>query len=98
MSRSFYVRYSFVADIVERREPHRSEHLEMVRRSFENGELVLAAAFADPIDGAILVMQACSESDVRGWVHADPYFRAGLVTGVEIRRLNLGVRPPELTT
>src|SRR5579863_3082907 len=37
---------------VERRVPYRNEHLALVRKSYDQGDIVLAGALADPADGA----------------------------------------------
>jgi uncharacterized protein YciI len=43
--------YDVVENYVERRNPHREAHLELAKGAVARGELVLAGAFADPVDG-----------------------------------------------
>ena len=44
-------------DFVNRRAPFRPEHLKMVEEAHGRGELVMAGAFSDPVDGAALVFR-----------------------------------------
>ena len=78
--------YDYVADMVERRTPYREEHLRLAREAASRGELLLAGALADPIDGAVLVFSSESPATVERFVAGDPYVRAGLVTAWRIRR------------
>jgi len=78
--------YDYVADMAERRSPYREEHLRLAREAASRGELLLAGALADPIDGAVLVFSSESPATVERFVAGDPYVRAGLVTAWRIRR------------
>lgn len=94
------LQYDVVDDYVERRAPHRAEHLGLVQAAHERGELLLAGALADPVDGAMLVFTADDRSVVEAFVAADPYVRSGCVTAWRIRAWSVvvgpGVTPPTL--
>ena len=77
--------YDYVDNAVERRAPYREEHLRLAREAHERGELVMAGAFADPVDGAAFVFQGEEASVAEGFVRADPYVAQGIVTGWRIR-------------
>jgi uncharacterized protein YciI len=79
------LQYDVVDDYLERRTALRDEHLALVRAFHARGELVLAGALADPVDGAVLVFRADDAATVEGFVAADPYVREGLVTAWRIR-------------
>jgi uncharacterized protein YciI len=49
--------------------------------------MVLAGAFTDPVDGAILVFRTREAAE--GFVESDPYVKGGLVTGWKIREWNV---------
>ncbi|MEA3139588.1 MAG: uncharacterized protein QOK23_1757, partial [Gammaproteobacteria bacterium] len=49
--------YEFVSDYVERRAKFRSQHLKLAWEAQARGELILAGAFADPVDGAALLFR-----------------------------------------
>jgi uncharacterized protein YciI len=89
--------YDYVENAVERRAPHRAEHIALARAAHERGELVMAGAFADPVDGAVFVFRAGSPSVVEGFVRRDPYVRGGIVTGWRIRpwTVVIGAAPGE---
>jgi hypothetical protein len=77
--------YDFVPDYVERRAQFRAHHLKLAWESETRGELVLAGAYADPVDGAALLFQCDSPEIPERFVAADPYVRSGLVTKWRIR-------------
>jgi uncharacterized protein YciI len=75
--------YEYVADIVERRKPHREAHLEHVRRWSEQRSLVIAGATGDPPTGALFVFEG-EPAEVEEFAAADPYRGAGLIADVAI--------------
>ncbi|WP_394823542.1 YciI-like protein [Pendulispora albinea] len=77
--------YDVTADYPERRVQYRSAHLEKAWASQERGELLLGGAFADPIDGAVLLFRAESADVVRRFAADDPYVRNGCVTSWRVR-------------
>ena len=81
--------YDYIEGIVEKRAPLRDGHLGLAERYLERGDLLLAGAFTDPVDGALFVFtnRGAAESFVRD----DPYVLNGLVTGHRIREWNVVV-------
>jgi uncharacterized protein YciI len=77
--------YETVDDYVERRAPHREEHLALARAAHARGELVLGGAFADPADAALLVFKGESPAVVEAFVAADPYVKNGLIKKWRVR-------------
>src|SRR5438270_453997 len=77
--------YDVVPDYAERRLPFRAEHLALARAADARGELILGGAFADPIDGAVLLFQGDSPAVAEAFAAADPYVRNGLVTRWRVR-------------
>jgi uncharacterized protein YciI len=77
--------YDYVENVVERRAPFREGHIALAREAHERGELVMAGAYADPVDGAVFVFRADDPSVVDGFVQADPYVANGIVTGWRVR-------------
>jgi uncharacterized protein len=72
--------YDYVPDVLERREPYRAAHLGHARAAKERGELLNVGAVGSPPRGALFVFVAEAEPQVDGFVAADPYVAAGLVT------------------
>jgi uncharacterized protein YciI len=81
----YLVLYDYVENAVERRAPYREEHLRLAAEAKGRGELVMAGAFADPVDGAAFVFQADDASVAEAFVRSDPYVANGIVTGWRIR-------------
>ena len=77
--------YDYVEGILEKRAPHREEHLRLAQEAVDRGELVLGGAYADPVDGAVLVFRCDSLSAVEAFVAGDPYVKNGLVTDWRVR-------------
>jgi hypothetical protein len=76
--------YDYVENVVERRAPFREEHLKLARAAHERGELVMAGALADPVDGAVFVFKG-EAAIVEGFAQSDPYVRNGVVTRWRVR-------------
>lgn len=77
--------YETVDDYVTRRAEFREMHLRMAREVRERGELVLAGAFDDPVDRALLVFRVDDKSKVEEFACKDPYVVNGLVKKWEVR-------------
>jgi uncharacterized protein len=77
--------YDFVADYVERRAEFRTSHLRLAWGAQARGELILAGAYAGPVDGAALLFQCDSREIPERFVASDPYVQSGLVTKWRIR-------------
>ncbi len=76
----FLLFYDFVPDYLQRRAQYRDKHLQLAGEYQRRGELVLAGAFANPMDGAALLFQCESRAVPEQFAAADPYVAAGLVT------------------
>ena len=83
--RYFALRYQTVPDFLERRGAHRETHLAQVSRFRDSGHLLLAGAFAEPADGALLIFRCPSRDDVEAFAKTDPYFTHGLVAAYDVR-------------
>jgi len=77
--------YDVVPDYVERRKAFRSEHLQLAWEACDRGEIVIAGALADPVDGAVFLFQGESPEAAERFAAADPYVRNGLVTQWRVR-------------
>ena len=72
--------YEVVDDYLDRRASFREAHLKHAAKAHDRGHLVMAGAFANPVDGAALVFRAESPSVVEDFARKDPYVINGLVT------------------
>jgi hypothetical protein len=77
--------YETVDDYVARRAEFRQLHLRYAREACERGELILAGAFDDPVDRALLVFRVDDKSKVEDFAYKDPYVVNGLVKKWEVR-------------
>lgn len=78
--------YETADDYVTRRTPFRSAHLQQVQDAHRRGEIVLAGALADPVDGAMLVFRDAAAAE--RFAAADPYVLHGAVRSWKIRIWN----------
>jgi uncharacterized protein len=81
----FALIYDVVDDYVERRTAFRAEHLRHAQAVTDRGELLLAGAFDDPVDGALLIFRAADRSIVEDFAQNDPYVINGLITRWRVR-------------
>jgi uncharacterized protein YciI len=84
MADNYLLLYEYVADILERRVPHRESHLEKIRDARAEGKIGLAGALGDPPSGGAFQFTAVGVEEIEAFVAADPYVRAGLVTSWKI--------------
>ena len=77
--------YETVDDYVARRAEFREQHLRMAREARERGDLVLAGAFDDPVDRALLIFRVDDKSSIEEFACKDPYVVNGLVKKWEVR-------------
>jgi uncharacterized protein YciI len=81
--------YDYGENAAERRAPYREQHLGLANASHSDGQMVLAGAYTDPLDGAALVFRTREAAEA--FVKVDPYVSSGLVTGWRIREWNVVV-------
>ena len=77
--------YDVADDYLTRRVALRSVHLAHARAAHARGELVLAGALADPVDGAVLIFKGDSPDAARKFAETDPYVINGLVKSWRVR-------------
>jgi uncharacterized protein YciI len=71
--------YEVADDYLDRRAEFRSRHLAMAWSASDRGELVLAGALANPVDGAVLLFRGDSPAVAEDFAKSDPYVLSGLV-------------------
>ena len=100
----FLLFYEAGPDYLERRPEFRGAHLRRAWDAAQRGELVVAGAFAGPVDGAVLMFRGDDKSVAEDFASADPYVTNGLVAHWRVREWNTVVgesaanpaRPEEL--
>ena len=83
--RHFLLFYEAGPDYLGRRPQFRAEHLKHAWAAAERGEIVVAGALVDPVDGAVLMFQGEDKSVAEDFASADPYVRNGLVARWHVR-------------
>ena len=81
----FLLFYDFLPDYLRHRPLHREAHLRLAWEAHRRGELVLAGALADPVDGAVLWFEGANDQVARSFAESDPYVKAGLVKRWSVR-------------
>jgi uncharacterized protein YciI len=81
----FALFYEVVDDYVARRGEFREQHLKLLREAHARGEVVMAGAFADPPDKALLVFSGEDRGAADSFARNDPYVLNGLVKHWEVR-------------
>ncbi len=83
--------YDVVENFIERRAVFREAHLKVVQDAHERGELIMAGALVDPVDGAALVFETEDRSVAERFAQNDPYVKGGLVNAWKVRKWNVVV-------
>ena len=81
----FLLFYEGAPDYLERRPEFRGAHLAHAWAAADRGELVVAGALADPVDGAVLMFAGENPSVAERFARADPYVVDGLVARWHVR-------------
>jgi uncharacterized protein YciI len=82
----YVLMYEEVVDgYAEARAPHRAAHLRLAEEAVARGELLLAGAFSEPIDGALFLFHGDSPAAAEDFARADPYVQHGLVRRWRVR-------------
>jgi uncharacterized protein YciI len=81
----FLLMYDVSDDYLTRRGEFRAEHLSLAWDAHARGELILAGALAEPVDGALLLFSGDSPDVAERFAQNDPYVKNGLVTRWRVR-------------
>jgi uncharacterized protein YciI len=76
--------YSYVEDIVARRDPFRPGHLANIESAVKTGHVVIAGAVGAPPHSGHIVFGDVADDVIEAFVAADPYMQAGLITAWRI--------------
>jgi len=81
----FLLFYEAGPDYLARRPQFRAEHLRHAWSAAGRGEIVVAGALADPVDGAVLMFRGEDKSVAEDFARVDPYVVNGLVARWHVR-------------
>ena len=81
--------YDYVEGMLSKRDPFLPGHLAHATASVDRGQLKMAGAFRDPVDGAVFVWTTDDPGVIERFVEDDPYVQNGLVTAHRIRPWNV---------
>ena len=71
--------YEVADDYLTRRAEFRDAHLQLGWQASDRGDLILGGAFANPVDGALLLFKGDSPTVAEDFARNDPYVLNGLV-------------------
>jgi uncharacterized protein YciI len=77
--------YDVVDNYAEKRAAFRKDHIAHAKAAVARGDLVLGGAFANPVDGTVLLFKGTSPAVAESFAKADPYVANGLVTTWRVR-------------
>lgn len=84
---AYAAQVTYAPDAADRRVPVREEHLTRIAKLMDEGAIVLAGAY-DDMSATLLVFDLENEDAVKAIIESDVYWRNGVWTGYEIRKLN----------
>lgn len=81
----FLLFYEGAPDYLERRPQYRADHLQYAWDAAGRGELLVAGAYADPVDGSVLMFAGKDKSVAEDFARGDPYVTNGLIKNWHVR-------------
>lgn len=90
VKKNYILEYHYVENMLERRIPVRSLHLEYANRMVESKLLIAGGACMPKAESGILLLYG-TENDIKQFAENDPYVTKGLVTRYTIREWNIAV-------
>ena len=75
----FLLQYETAPEYLKRRGEFRSAHLALAWAAHDRGEMLLAGAIGDPVEGAVLLFQGENGDAAERFARADPYVANGLI-------------------
>lgn len=81
----YVIQYDYIADILEKRKPHRDAHLAHIGKQVTEGNVILGGAVDHPPTGALLILRNLSSTEIEQLVKDDPYFINGLVKSYTVK-------------
>ncbi|MBV9081748.1 MAG: YciI family protein [Acidobacteriaceae bacterium] len=82
----FLLFYDVVDNYTEKRKPVRAAHFAHAQKAYDAGQLVLAGALEEPVDGAVLVFRGPTSASAEAFAKNDPYVLNGLVKQWRVRK------------
>lgn len=83
--------YHTVDDFIEARKMYRPVHLNLVKKYFADGHLIMGGALENPANEALLLFKTENTEPIETFVENDPYVKNGLVKKWSIRRWNVAI-------
>ncbi len=85
---TYILKYQFVPDYINLREPHRMDHFNYIKEYIDQGNLFLGGATeSDPPEG-ILIFNCMEKVDIQKFAKHDPYVINGIVDSHQIIKWN----------
>lgn len=75
----YLLTYEAEPNYAERRTPFREAHLALVKAAHARGEILMAGALADPVDGSVFLFQCESQTIPEDFAKNDPYVLGGII-------------------
>jgi len=90
-AKNYLLKYDYVPDILERRDPHRPGHLDLANQLIAQGKCLHGGPVSSPgmtvPSGALFVFTDVDSANL--FAKEDPYMKAGLVTGYSVQEWNV---------
>ena len=51
----------------------------------EQGKIVMAGAFAEPVDGGLFIFKNVTKEEIDDYIKGDPYYKNGLITDYKVK-------------
>ncbi|WP_417885162.1 YciI-like protein [Zunongwangia sp.] len=85
----YILTYHLVDSYLEERGKYRADHLALIKKAQEKGEVIMAGALDNPADKAVFIFKAEDETPATTFAENDPYNKNGLIKEYSVRKWNV---------
>jgi len=89
----YLLTYEVAPDYMTRRADFRGAHLKLAQQAVDRGELILAGAVGEPVEGSLLLFKCASQEVPTAFAKNDPYVLNGIVVRWRVSLWNTVVGP-----
>lgn len=83
--KAYLLQYHYVDDMMNKRTPHRSDHLNFADKYVKSGKLIAGGAVVPAVEEGFLLFKCEDKMEVEQFAKDDPYMKANLIKHYEVK-------------
>ncbi|WP_075344695.1 YciI family protein [Tenacibaculum agarivorans] len=89
MKTYYILNYRASENFNEEKKLYQNEHIQLMKKAYEKGELILAGGLLNPSNGGMLIFNVLDQKIVEEFAKNDPYVKSGIIEKWDIRPWNI---------